>query len=320
MLKINLIVHNISSPDSNTCTIVLRFPAGSNTLDTTGKFQMFTAREYNDLFNKYFIPTTHNNVFMLDKQQYDDGLFTIHCWTKTKTTRSFTYNDYQYTYRSQINMFVVKYIGDSEHIDKYPFGSFNGLDISYKGMYAGCNIKSFDMSKLVCDCCIDMSNMFENCYSLQQIDNFAITNHRLHSMQSMFSNCCSLTHIDMSMSAYMTLASSDVANCFAFCSNLVSVDISNLLIKNKCNNQTSMFIGCKRLVQLKCQTYTWNKIKSTLPCFDYWMVQNRKTLKPFTIIEIPVDNNAIALTFVNTFYDDISVVNIGDDKYRVLCE
>ena len=330
LMKITLNVYNRNGTLNK--IISLKFPIPTitdeknstiyNPLDITDRYHEFTAREYNELFDKLFIPTIKNETFMISKQDYDNGVYTIPCWTKmnAKNKQQFIYDNYKYTYDPLFNIFTVKYTGakDIDELKSYPLPSFNGIGISYKGLYKGCAIKSFDMSKLTLDCCIDISEMFMNCINLCEVNNFAIKYHRIHNMKNMFNGCIMLTKLDMSNSVYIGLSAIDIELCFAYCQSLKELNISNILIKNTFSKYNSMFLGCKSLVKLTCQPYVWAKVKNLVPCSDYWIPATLKTLKPLMVVDINDNNNNIATTYINTYNDTITVVNIGDNAYKVL--
>ena len=334
---IKLIVHDVDNNKNNnkekekTETIELIFKLNPiiennktifNPLDITGRFHEYTAREYNKLFNKLFIPSIHMDVFIISKEDFNKGVFTIHAWKTTNrktSTTTFTHGDYTYTYNPLYNIFSVKYVGnkDVDEIKTYPFPSFNGIDIDYNGLYKGCKIKRFDMSKLVLDCCVDISNMFKNCEYLKNV-NFIIQQNRIQNMKGLFNGCRSLTKLDMSNCIYMMLTSDNISKCFNYCQSLTDINIDKILIKGNFNKNTSMFTGCKRLVNIICNPRVYDKIKSTLPCYEYWIPTNNKHLTPLRKIELVVNNNNTSVCYRNTYNDVITVVNIKDDKYKVL--
>ena len=324
-LKLTLNVYNRNGTLYNIIPLLFPIPSITdeknnivyNPLDITNRYHEFTAREYNNLFDKLFIPTIKNETFMIT-----NSMGSIPCWQKanSKSKQHFEYNDYKYTYDTLFNVIRVKYIGDKniDEIKTYPFPSFNGIDIIYKGLYKGCFIKTFDMSKLILDCCIDTSEMFMDCVNLLEVNNFDIKYHKIQCMKNMFNGCIRLTKIDMSNSDYIGLSANDVETMFAYCQSLKEVNISNILIKNSFNKHNSMFLGCKSLIKLTCQPYVWTKIKNIIACSDYWIPMTKITLKSLSVVNINDNNSNIATTYINTYNDNIAVVNIGNNNYKVL--
>ena len=329
-LKISLKVYNRDGTINKIIPLLFPIPSITdeknnivyNPLDITNRYHEFTAREYNNLFDKLFIPTIKNETFIITKEDYNNGVSSIPCWQKTnsKSKQQFEYNDYKYTYDPLFNVIYVKYIGDKtiDEIKTYPLPSFNGIDIVYKGLYKGCAIKAFDMSKIMFDCCIDTSEMFMDCVNLLEVNNFDIKYHKIQCMKNMFNGCIKLTKIDTSNSGYIGLSANDIETMFAYCQSLKEVNISNILIKNSFSKHNSIFLGCKSLVKLTCQPYAWTKIKNIIACSEYWIPTTKTILKPLSIVNINNNTNNIATTYINTYNDNIAVVNIGDDKYKVL--
>ena len=294
-------------------------------IDETEQFCVFTAREFNELFTKYFIPTLKNESFMIPIKDYQQGNLIIPVWKKSlkNETTTFKHGLYKYSYNINSDMFFVKYEGDKtlKEITEYPFGSFNGKNISYKNLYSNTKIKNFDFNNLNMSCCVDSSGMFSNCDRLEEVKDIVFSR-RIGNISEMFSYCFSLKHCEF-IKNNIVLDTLNAKNIFAFCVNLLSVDISTLILKGKYTFDISPFIGCKSLSKIVCQTYTWTKIKDNLCHREFWapeltQKQRLKKLKECRTITLKTDNNKLYVEFINSFFIKPSLVNIKNDIFYVL--
>lgn len=321
-LKIKLKIHDHKNNKNNDKMItkqdiILTFPISG--INRGYRYSEFTAREYNYLFDKYFIPTTKNETFMILNEDIDNGIYMIPCWERAKNNISFEYNDYLYKYIKIDNIFNVQYMGNKEEIIQYPLPAFNGMFISYNRLYKDCKIKQFDMSKLSTDCCFDISEMFKNCVNLTDINNFVISFKNIHFMNSVFEGCVRLSKIDMSNCDSVSIYAENITKMFALCQSLTDVNISNLIISHSLDYNDSLFLGCKSLTNITCLSTQWVKIyRDIVPCHEYWIPQQKRKYKPLTEITITLKNDGSVTTYTNTYNSDITVVNVGDNTYKVL--
>ena len=301
----------------------LRFDTSDNVIldkNTGTGYTVYTSRDYDKLFDQYFIPTAFDQKFMLTH-----GSTFIPGWTKPKEGKStsFVFNGYKYFYNGAFNMFSVEYVAKMEENDteihSFPFVSFNGLPISYKNLYKDLPIKSFDFNNLLMDCCVDIHGMFEGCIHLEEVRNFIVEHDRVKDIANLFKCCSSLHEVDMS-SVILSLDTASVKHCFAFCRNLERVNIANMVLQGKFLYESSMFIGCKSLKEVIAQPYSWRKIVEHVPMKEFWTIwcERLAKLPSLTYTSIRDNDNNIANRYVNSFFIEPTVTRINGDVFIVL--
>lgn len=124
---------------------------------------------------------------------------------------------------------------------------------SYSYLFASCNAKELNLSRLDTSNVSNMSYMFFNCNALTSLDlgNFDTSN--VTTMNRMFYNCNKLTSIDLSN--FDTSKVSDMGYMFSDCKSLTSLDLSNF-DTGKVTTMISMFSGCAALETLDLSNWT----------------------------------------------------------------
>lgn len=94
----------------------------------------------------------------------------------------------------------------------------------------------------------DMSYMFEGCSSLKCLDVSKFDTHNVTDMSYMFMGCSSLTSIDIS--GFKMQNVKIISNMFENCSSLTTLDVSNLSHSVDAWLEHAVFSGCSNLVSL----------------------------------------------------------------------
>ncbi len=94
----------------------------------------------------------------------------------------------------------------------------------------------------------DMSNMFNGCESLTELDLHSFNTEHVTTMTGMFADCDQLTQIDLS--AFNTQNVDDMSKMFSFCSSLTTLDLTSFDTQ-KVTNMTEMFDGDSNLSLIK---------------------------------------------------------------------
>ena len=112
-------------------------------------------------------------------------------------------------------------------------------------MFEGCwsltslNVSNFNTSKVT-----DMRDMFGDCSSLTELNISNFNTSAVTNMRDMFAGCTSLT--ELNVSNFNTSAVTDMGRMFSGCSGLTSLNLSNFNT-SKVWNMDSMFSGCSVL-------------------------------------------------------------------------
>ena len=93
-----------------------------------------------------------------------------------------------------------------------------------------------------------MSNLFQDCYYLLEIDLSNLDTSKVTSMSGLFKRCTSLTYIDFS--TLDTSNVTDMSEMFLSCSSLTSINLLSLNT-SKVTNMNNMFSACGNLEEIK---------------------------------------------------------------------
>jgi len=119
------------------------------------------------------------------------------------------------------------------------------------------NFKNLDGSNIA-----NMSDVFNGCKSLKNIENFKnINTEKVVNMYNMFYNCSSLTSLDLSH--FNTTNVKTMQQMFYGCENLETINLSSFNTSNV-TQLNSMFYGCKKLVELDISNFVINKSRMNL--------------------------------------------------------
>ncbi|MGM9700473.1 MAG: BspA family leucine-rich repeat surface protein, partial [Prevotella sp.] len=89
----------------------------------------------------------------------------------------------------------------------------------------------------------DMSNMFNGCSALTELDVTGFNTEKVTDMEGMFSNCCSLSSLDVSK--FNTSKVTNMGSMFDGCRALTTIYCNDTWT---CDKSTDMFYGCTSLV------------------------------------------------------------------------
>ena len=135
------------------------------------------------------------------------------------------------------------------------------------------NLSNFDSSDIT-----DMSNMFSNCSSLEEIN---LTNkfntNKVINMESMFEGCKNLIFLDLS-----NFDTSNVINMnfmFSGCLSLEEIKLTNKFNTNKVIDMKSMFNNCKNLFSLDLSNFDTSNVTDMS-----YMFSNCSSLKEIKLV------------------------------------
>jgi surface protein len=178
---------------------------------------------------------------------------------------------------------------------------------------------------------IDMSGMFEKCYSLTDIDLTNFERKKIEKIQFMFFNCSNLTSIDTTKfdtsestnfysifhgctsltSLNLTQMSTDnvttMNSAFNDCISLESLDLSNWITSNV-TSMTSMFYNCNSLKWVKLDQFDTSRVNSMQFMFEKCYALESIDLSMFDIRN--------ALDFRRFFKDCKSLINIDLSNFN----
>ena len=137
-------------------------------------------------------------------------------------------------------------------------GGSSGENYSY--LFAACNAKELNLSRLDTSNVSNMSSMFSACNSLTSLDlsNFNTTN--VSYMNRMFSDCYNLT--SLGLSNFDTSKVNDMSYMFGYCRSLTSLDLSNF-DTGKVTTMNYMFSSCESLQKLDLSNWTVHGASTT---------------------------------------------------------
>ena len=103
---------------------------------------------------------------------------------------------------------------------------------------------------------LDLSHMFENCFSLTSLEFPIYESQKLKNISYMFANCSSLKFINIHF--LNTINVEDMSGLFYGCSSLSSLDLSNFKT-SKVINYNYMFTGCSSLTSINLELFEIKK-------------------------------------------------------------
>ncbi len=118
------------------------------------------------------------------------------------------------------------------------------------------DLSSFDTGKVE-----DMTNMFLSCTSLKKLDLSSFNTSNVKTMMSMFNGCSSLTELDLS--SFNTGKVTRMTSMFAHCSALTYIDKRDDFGANA-TNTTNMYNGCNPLLQGSTPYVVYNYADNSL--------------------------------------------------------
>lgn len=139
---------------------------------------------------------------------------------------------------------------------------------------------NFDVSKITATS-NSISAVFYNCYSLRQITGISNWTFTTKSpMTDMFRNCYSLQNLDISGWGVSTITG--FATMFYNCQNLKTLDLSRWTVSNNATTFSEMFYGCFNLQYININPANWNTSNVTTMMGMFRFCFSLKTLPDIT--------------------------------------
>ena len=171
--------------------------------------------------------------------------------------------------------------------DKNTSFLFNGLK----------SIRSIDLSNSDLSSLENMTSMFENCISLEEIK-FPTSLDNLNDISSLFSGCISLKSVDLS--GFNTTSVTNMNSLFKGCTGMQFIYIPNF-ITSSVTDMSSMFSGCTNLKILNIDNFNMEKVESAENIFN-----EINNLKYISINNIENENTYIS----NSIIKDIKKLTV----------
>lgn len=176
--------------------------------------------------------------------------------------------------KTTANMFRYSQQIRNFNYENYPIDMSNVTDMN--GMFASSSLESFDSSQYDTTNVQNMSELFNGCQYLSNINLSNFKTHNVTRMDSMFSNINYIANYDLS--SFDTSNVTDMSNMFSINTNsLIELDLSNFKTHNV-ENMSYMFYTCSRLEKLNISGFTSEKLNNT-----YGMFANCSNLKTLII-------------------------------------
>ena len=151
--------------------------------------------------------------------------------------------------------------------------------ISLSNMFKDCYyINNIIFNKINTSNVIDMSGMFLNCKNLTNLDLSLFTTSNVTNMENMFSYCFKLKNINLS--SFETINVKNLNRMFYYCELLSKLDLSSFKLKNAINMK-EIFSNCSNLSDLKLFSIISDEVKDMSEMFSYCNKLNNLDLSKF---------------------------------------
>lgn len=138
------------------------------------------------------------------------------------------------------------------------FENYTGLESTRHWFYYMTALSSIDyLDYLNTDNVTDMSCMFQNCTSLENLDITSLNTANVTDMSAMFSGCSSLTALEATI--LNTANVTDMSSMFSGCSSLTFLDVAGLNTANV-TNMNNMFCDCQALENLDVSNFITDNV------------------------------------------------------------
>lgn len=145
---------------------------------------------------------------------------------------------------------------DITGLDKLDMSEVNNMS----DMFDNCqSLKELDLSTFNTSKVTDMSAMFNDCYNLTKLNLSNFDTSQVTDMNLMFAECSNLTTLDLSN--FKTGQVTDMAFMFLDCNKLQKLDLSNFDTGNV-TNMSNMFNNCNSLTHLDISNFNTSKVNS----------------------------------------------------------
>ncbi len=162
--------------------------------------------------------------------------------------------DFEYEIQGD-NIVLRKYIGNAEEVNIPSTATIDGVTYTVKlndncyAFFRNCkNTKSISFSKDIDTSNVtDMSEMFDTCRNLTDLDISGFDTSNVTDMHFMFYDCRSLKSVDVS--GFDTSNVTNMICMFFYCQNLTNLDVSGF-DTSQVTDMFNMFFGCRSLTNL----------------------------------------------------------------------
>ena len=160
------------------------------------------------------------------------------------------------TYRYDVTTVVF----DESFANYHDTCSTNGWFRWYTKLTSVIGLNNLDTSNVT-----DMSNMFLNCYRLEELDLSNFDTSKVTDMSRMFNDCTSLEELDLSR--FNTSMVTDMSGMFEGCKSLEELDVSDFDTSNV-TDMSRMFKDCESLEELDVSNFDTSKV-TNMRCMFY---------------------------------------------------
>ena len=147
---------------------------------------------------------------------------------------------------------VITVVFDESFANFHDIYSTSKWFYSFRKLTSVIGLNNLDTSKVT-----DMSWMFSDCYSLEELDLSSFDTGKVTNMAHMFSDCHSLKELDLS--SFNTGKVTDMSLMFFGCNSLEELDLSSFNT-GKVTDMSSMFGVCNSLEELDLSSFDTGKV------------------------------------------------------------
>ena len=140
----------------------------------------------------------------------------------------------------------------------------NVEDMSY--MFALSNFRELNLSSFDTRKVINMSHMFEGCYSMNYINFEKMNTSQVKDMSYMFQSCEALNYLDLSN--FNTEKVTDMSHMFRNCITIRGISLSNFKTSSVID-LSAMFANCNYLLQIDISNFDTSNVKNMSQMFEY---------------------------------------------------
>ena len=130
---------------------------------------------------------------------------------------------------------------------------------------------------------INMSNMFRDCSSLQEVDLNNFDTSEISTLYAMFAGCSKLKKLNLS--SFDTKKVTNMSYMFSGCNDLEIIDISTLNT-SKVNNMSNMFNNCINLKELNVNNFDTSNVDNMSSMFYQCTSLNKLDIRNFNTAKV----------------------------------
>lgn len=211
---------------------------------------------------------------------------------KIYSDKDYVVHEIDFSYAEEIGKILPMYKNLKTITFGEQFDSSYITDMSY--MFYKCeNVTYIQANKLDMSNATNVKSMFEDCYSLEELDFSSVqTTKEVYSIEGMFKNCASLKKLDISSFDFM-ITGDDISEVFYNCSELEELDLSVIDTSNVSFFE-NVFYKCNSLKKIDLSS--WDMSKASRYSLENFGLQDCYRLNrietPFNIkYDIKIPNN-----------------------------